>query len=263
MDNDSELAFLSSVKRQFEQFQQRHVSSPGLVWLQPGADISLADALELCPLTAGVFPNGRPTGTALLSSRREQDGQPIELILALPADKTVNGAFVNLAKEAGDCISDAAKAAGVPESVLLEKHPATRWLRVLYWFASEQPGFPGQTTWHLLNLIDESVGRYAQIRDAVRCSIYVLDWLASHAAPSKQKQPNVDVVGTSNVSESNPATQKPAAVAMPSMKARQAFACVMTGMTQTDAAKKVYGERKKQYQVSRDIKAVEGVSPIT
>lgn len=179
MDNDSELAFLSSVKRQFEQFQQRHVSSPGLVWLQPTADISLADALELCPLTAGVFPNGRPTGTALLSSRRDDDGHLLELMLALPPEKTVNGAFATLATEAGNCIGDAATAAGVPGSILSEKNPAARWRQILFWFALEQSGFPSQTKWCLLNLIDGSSGRYAHIRDAVRCSIYALDWLAN------------------------------------------------------------------------------------
>ncbi len=184
MTTNATTTLLQSVRRQFEQFQQRHASSPGLVWLQTGANSSFADALESCLPTAGLFPNGRPTGTALLASRRDGDGQPIELILALPLDKTVNGAFASLAKEAGDCISDAASAAGVPESVLSENHPATRWLRVLFWFALEQPEFPGQTKWYLLNLIDGSAGRYAQIRDAVRCSIYVLDWLASQASTS-------------------------------------------------------------------------------
>lgn len=179
MTTNATTTLLQSVRRQFEQFQQHYVSSPGLVWLQPGAGVGFVDALEQCPLTAGIFPNGRPTGAALLTSRRDDDGQPIELFLALPTDKTVNGAFANLAKEAGDCISDAATAACVPDAVLSEKHPATRWLRVLFWFALEQPGFPGQMEWYLLNLIDGSAGRYAQIRDAVRCSIYVLDWLAS------------------------------------------------------------------------------------
>ena len=187
MDNDSELAFLSSVKRQFEQFQQHNLPSPSLVWLQPGAGVSFADALELCPVTAGVFPNGRPTGTALPMSRCHDDGQPSELILALPADKTVNGAFVNLAREAGDCIRDAARAAGVPDSFRAEKTPATRWLRMLFWCTLEQPAFPGQTKWNLLNLIDDSSGRYAHIRDAVRCSIYALDWLLSQSRQSEAR----------------------------------------------------------------------------
>jgi hypothetical protein len=187
MSTNATTKLLQSVRRQFEQFQQRYASMPGLVWLLPGAGVSFADALEQCQLTAGLFPNGRAIGAARLVSRLDGDGQPIELFLALPTDKTVNGAFASLAKEAGDCISDAATAAGVPDSVLSEEKPTFRWLRVLFWFALEQPGFPGQEKWYLLNLIDESAGRYAQIRDAVRCSIYVLDWLASQALQSETR----------------------------------------------------------------------------
>lgn len=51
-------------------------------------------------------------------------------------------------------------------------------------------------------------------------------------------------------------TEEPA-VKRPSLKARQIFALFLAGHTQTDIAEQFYGDSKKQYKVSRDIKCVE------
>lgn len=177
---------LANVKKQFERLSEQSERDLVLILFEPGPGVSLKDALLMCPLTRDRCPDGPPDNQTIVRHRRTDEQTIQEFIFASPYAGKTRGEFLKLAKEAGNCLGDWAKESGVTDAVLAEKGPAVRWMKLLFSFALERSDFPARAKWYCLNLPDQSSGRYAVISDAVRCSQYAFDAIASAKSESIQ-----------------------------------------------------------------------------
>lgn len=172
-----------SLRAQFEAFQAQSEHDVVLILFELGAEVSLRDALLMCPNSREDCPDGPPDAASVAYFRRYDDGKPTEFIFASPYSGDLRGRFYSLSREAGVGLGNIARGFGLSEAVLAEQNPTAFWIKLLFSFAIERPDFPARSDWRWLHLLQESCGRYAIMADAIRCSLYAIDCLESWDEP--------------------------------------------------------------------------------
>lgn len=187
MTPDAGKMLLQSVKEQLERLQAQSQQEVSLILFEPGPNLSLEDVLLTCLYTRDHCSNGSYPAQSIACFRR--NGESIEeFVFVSPWAEETREQFLKIAGGAGNCLGEWSRQFGISDAILGTDGPIDRWLKVMFQFVMNVSGFPVTRKWRLLNLVEESWGRYAVINDAIRCSLYAVDFLSMDTATSFSKE---------------------------------------------------------------------------